>query len=374
MAIFLFDILGATGHVKPTLRLAVILKEQGHEVFYTHTSRSIFSSYLAQNGIGTVLYPDDLRTCFPDLVLLDQVLRDRADFYEYLRIPFIYVESALSGLKRQGVPPLDSGFIPTNSRFSDFICDLLWALKSRKNITTSVKQLVLAATPLDYPGEVNLLVENVGPFWCEVKNVYTPPRQRQSLYSFLDKRKVEGKIILYCSLDTYQGFSDSLKVRHFYKILRPLCERHSEYELVVSINGKIHALDLMPLPRNMRIFKWMNQSEVLRYCDLVITHGGMNILMECVLAGVPMLVYPQAIHFDQCGNAARIVYHKLGARGNMRNVTVNSMYEKIQQIIDDKRSISKRLIEMKELFIRKNASMDQAVDSLLCYCENLKNR
>lgn len=374
MAVFLFDILGATGHVKPTLRLAVILEEQGHKVFYTHTSRSIFSSYLAQNGIGTVLYPKDIKKCFPDLVLLDQVLRDRADFYEYLRIPFIYVESALSGLKRQGVPPLDSGFIPTNSRFSDLLCSFLWTLKSKRNITTTVKQLVLAATPLDYPGKANSLVDNIGPFWSELKDVYTSPRQKKSLSIFLNTKKAEGKTILYCSLGTYQGFADSLKVRHFYKTLRLLCERYPEYELIISINGKIHTFDLIPLPRNMRIFKWMNQTEVLSYCDLVITHGGMNTLTECVLAGVPMLVYPQATHFDQCGNAARIVYHKLGARGNMRNVTVNSMHERIQQIIDDKRSISIRLRDMRKLFDIKNANMNHAVDSLLCYCENLKKR
>lgn len=374
MAVFLFDILGATGHVKPTLRLAILLKERGHEVFYTHTSRSIFSSYLAQKDIKKVSYPKGLDDCHPDLVLLDQVLRDRAGFYKSLRIPYLYVESALSGLKRKGIPPLDSGFIPTGSKLSDLICRFLWLSKSKSKTTTPLKQLVLAATPLDYPAQVNPQVENIGPFWDEIENLYTLPRQKQALYPHLIKSREEGKIVLYCSLGTYQGFASSLKVRHFYKTLRLLCERHPEYELILSVSGKIQFLGLIPLPRNMRVFKWMNQPEVLPYCDLVITHGGMNTLTECVLAGIPMLVYPQATHFDQCGNAARIVYHKLGARGNMRTVTVKSMHEKIRRLMDDKQSISIRLTEMQERFVHKNANRDQFIDSLLCHCENLKTK
>lgn len=372
MAVFLFDMLNATGHVKPTLALAVALRKAGHEVFYTHTSRSIFSTYLEREGIGKIQYPDGLRDCFPDLVLLDQVLRDRASFYEYLRIPFIYVESALSGLKRQGVPPLDSGFIPKGTGGSDLICRLLWLLKSSSKVTTSVSQLVLAATPLDYPNPMDPHVKNAGPFLNDVENTYVSPRQAHALYTHLNKSKEAGKVILYCTLGTYRGFGSSLKVCRFYRQIRRLCERYPEYEGVLSITHPIQSLGLLPLPRNMRIFKWMNQTDLLPYSDLVISHGGMNTLTECVWAGVPMLVYP--LRFDEYGNAARIVYHGLGDRGNMRCADAASLHRKIQKILNDKEAIGKRLVDMREAFARKNETINQTVHWLLSEYKSIKNR
>lgn len=362
MAVFLLDILNATGHVKPTLALAVALRKAGHEVFYTHTSRSIFSSYLEQEGIGKIQYPDGLRACFPDLVLLDQVLRDRADFYRYLRIPFIYVESALSGLIRQGVPPLDSGFIPKGTGWSDLICRLLWLLKSRSKVTTSVGQLVLAATPLDYPNPMNPHVKNAGPFLNPIENWHTSPRQANALYTYIKKSKEAGKVILYCTLGTYRGFGNSLQVCRFYRLIRGLCERHPEYEVVLSITHSIQSLGLLPLPRNMRIFKWMNQTDLLPYTDLVISHGGMNTLTECVWASVPMLVYP--LRFDEYGNAARIVYHGLGDRGNMRCASVTSIHQKVQKILKNKEAIRKRLTNMRMSFETKNKDIEKIIQWL----------
>lgn len=370
MAVFLFDILNATGHVKPTLALAVALRKAGHEVFYTHTSRSIFSSYLKREGIDKIQYPDGLRDCYPDLVLLDQVLRERASFYEYLRIPFIYVESALSGLIRQGVPPLDSGFIPKRTGWSDLMCRLLWLLKPRSKVTTPVSQLVLAATPLDYPGPMDPQVKNAGPFLNQIENRYTSPRQAYALYTYLNQCKEAGKVILYCTLGTYRGFGNSRQVCRFYRLIRRLCERHPEYEAVLSITHSIQSLGLLPLPRNIRIFKWMNQTDLLPYADLVISHGGMNTLTECVWAGVPMLVYP--LRFDEYGNAARIVYHGLGDRGNMRYARVVSLHQKIQKILGDKEAIGKRLADMRETFVQKNEHIDHTVQWILL--ESLKSK
>ncbi|WP_287619347.1 glycosyltransferase [Parabacteroides sp.] len=363
MAVFLFDILNATGHVKPTLALAVALRKAGNKVFYTHTSRSIFSKYLEREGIGKIQYPDGVKDCLPDLVLLDQVLRDRADFYEHLQIPFIYVESALSGLIRQGVPPLDSGFIPKGTGWSDLICRLIWSLKPRSKVTTSVNQLVLAATPLDYPGLMDPHVRNAGPFSNDIKSRYVSPRQAYALYMRLNKSREAGKTILYCTLGTYHGFGNFRKVRRFYKLMRRLCERHPEYEAVLSITHPIQSLGLLPLPHNMHIFKWMNQTELLPYSDLVISHGGMNTLTECVWAEVPMLVYP--LRFDEYGNAARIVYHGLGDRGNMRYATVDSLHQKIQEILKDKEEIKNRLVDMREAFERKNENIDNTVQWIL---------
>ena len=44
----------------------------------------------------------------------------------------------------------------------------------------------------------------------------------------------------------------------------------------------------------------------------MVSHGGVTGLKDSAFMGVPMLLIP--IHYDEFGNAARVVYHGLGAR------------------------------------------------------------
>lgn len=54
------------------------------------------------------------------------------------------------------------------------------------------------------------------------------------------------------------------------------------------------------------------QAAVLRQADVVVTHAGLNTVLESLCAGVPMLALPMA--FDQPGVAARLVHHGAGLR------------------------------------------------------------
>ncbi|CAM3879753.1 Zeaxanthin glucosyltransferase [Pseudomonas reidholzensis] len=52
------------------------------------------------------------------------------------------------------------------------------------------------------------------------------------------------------------------------------------------------------------------QHWAVRRADVVISHGGLNTVLDAVAAATPLLVMP--IAFDQPGVAARVVYHRLG--------------------------------------------------------------
>ncbi len=58
--------------------------------------------------------------------------------------------------------------------------------------------------------------------------------------------------------------------------------------------------------------------ELLSRADLFITHSGLNSIKESIFYAVPMLVFPIEFKTDHPGNAARIVYHVLGLRGDAR--------------------------------------------------------
>lgn len=74
------------------------------------------------------------------------------------------------------------------------------------------------------------------------------------------------------------------------------------------------AADVTDLPPNVTLVPWAPQREVLEHTDIAIIHGGAASVLECIETEVPMIVYPKAT--DQCGNAARVVFHGLGRQGS----------------------------------------------------------
>jgi demethyllactenocin mycarosyltransferase len=79
--------------------------------------------------------------------------------------------------------------------------------------------------------------------------------------------------------------------------------------LISTGSGKVSAADLGPLPANMELRDFVPAREVLARACLHITHGGCNSVHESLLAGVPMMLMPQA--FDQFPLAQRV--ERLGA-------------------------------------------------------------
>jgi UDP:flavonoid glycosyltransferase YjiC (YdhE family) len=70
--------------------------------------------------------------------------------------------------------------------------------------------------------------------------------------------------------------------------------------VTVGHNGDVHAFD--PLPRSVTVAPFVPQSEVLEWCDVVVSHAGSGTFLGSITAGIPQLCLPQAA--DQFRNAA----------------------------------------------------------------------
>ena len=68
--------------------------------------------------------------------------------------------------------------------------------------------------------------------------------------------------------------------------------------------GQVSAADLEPLPANVVVRDFVPARDMLARADVHVTHGGINSVHECLLAGVPMVFIPQA--YDQFPLAGRI--------------------------------------------------------------------
>ena len=73
--------------------------------------------------------------------------------------------------------------------------------------------------------------------------------------------------------------------------------------VIVTVGHTQDPMALGPQPPNVHVERYIPQTLVLPYCDMVITHGGYNTVMGALSVGLPMVVVPIAA--DQPDNAAR---------------------------------------------------------------------
>lgn len=110
----------------------------------------------------------------------------------------------------------------------------------------------------------------------------------------------------------------------------------------------------------IRSYKVLPQTEILKWCDLFITHGGMNSIREALVEGVPMLLYPLAM--DQIGNARKIAYKGLGLCGDIKRDTFKDIETKISYLLSDS-SFRSRITTFMASLPEKN--VDQILYDLL---------
>src|SRR4029450_9570253 len=68
-------------------------------------------------------------------------------------------------------------------------------------------------------------------------------------------------------------------------------------ELVISAADFAHSPEARSFGKNVRVFAFVPQIELLKRASVCVTHGGANSIMEGLYFGVPMLVTP--VDFDQ---------------------------------------------------------------------------
>lgn len=133
---------------------------------------------------------------------------------------------------------------------------------------------------------------------------------------------ITGRIV-YCSLGSRPDLEWETSRRFFEVVIQAISQR-PEFHLLLSTGGDV-ALErqLNCAAPNIFISPWLPQLEVLDRSIIAITHGGLNTIKECILMGVPMLVFP--VLRDQFSGAARVEQLRLGMRGDIRYVSVEEL-------------------------------------------------
>lgn len=283
----------------------------------------------------------------PDLMIIDINHTLIAYVAWRLGIPTLAMNVTLPQTKDAGVPPLRTGARYYPGLKGRIHAEIEWGkfLVGRKLLALGADLVGLcppyelarrAARRFGYP-----------PARLDSKTVYMPrlvgtpelvlcpegfdfPRPYQPDRHFVesvDLDRVEGefpwgridasKLLVFVSMGSQRY--QLRNVRRFLKIATKALASRPEWQAIVALGRHLAPDEVRDCPPNVVAVKSVPQLAVLKRARLMVTHGGLGSVKECIVHGVPMIVFPLAV--DQHDNAVRVEHHGLGLRGNIRDVS-----------------------------------------------------
>ncbi|SDV48313.1 glycosyltransferase [Chitinasiproducens palmae] len=132
---------------------------------------------------------------------------------------------------------------------------------------------------------------------------------------------------VFASLGTLQGH----RLPIFRRIARAC--RALDAQLLIAHCGGLDAAaaDRLRADGATWVTDFVDQSAALARADAVVSHGGLNTVMDAVAARTPILVLP--IAFDQAGVAARVVHAGIGLRLS-RRASARALRDRLATLLD----------------------------------------
>jgi len=180
----------------------------------------------------------------------------------------------------------------------------------------------------------------------------------ETLIRNIEKLKISRKgRIIYASMGTVSRYDLKRCTKLFLRL--KMVAQINPRDLFILSTGKYFDINiLLPVPNNMLVFESVPQVDLLQKCDIMITHGGMNSITECVFCEVPVLVYPLSRNWDQPGNSARVVFHGLGLRGRIECDSAKTISQKLNKLKLGYITFKQNVQEMKVKFEKQNNSTE----------------
>lgn len=312
----------------------------------------------------------------PDLILIDMELHDHIMCAVAREYPVVLMCQFASAWRRPGLPPIDSEIIPGRGRSGGRMG--IWLAWSRRRIRrwmqarleaaraffvdrrsilrfyaresgfpvrlleetnwpppftyAELPVVSLVAEEFDFPHPHRPRFHYVGPIAALDRVQTEGERERAAACEELVRRCEEaGQTLIVCTVTTMEGENEDLG---FLRRLIEAVRDRPEWMVVLGVGAEGAVERLGPLPPNVAAFPWIPQARLLRSADLSIQHGGIHTVNECILHGVPILMYCGARH-DQAGNAARVEWAGLGHSGDRAGDDSAAIARRIEAVLAD---------------------------------------
>jgi zeaxanthin glucosyltransferase len=344
-----------TGHLNPMTALARSLQQRGHEVVVfgvADTEARVRAAGIDFHQIGTEDYPlgalqelDDqlsrlkglaafrftvervrnsarmvLRTG-PEAVRrakVEALLIDQAEFAgavaDYLGLPRISIALIPPMIPDDRFPPFWFGWPPGQDRLSrlrnrlgmlllKWIAAPIFKEVNQQRIAWGLNPFRRPEEALSQMAQITQLPEALE-FEVTGKKppglFYTGPFVHASQRPPVEFpwERLDGRPLIYASLGTLQNGSE-----HIFRTIANACAP-LDAQLLISLGGGLDAARLGKLAGDPLVVRFAPQLEILKRAALVITHAGLNTVLESLAEGVPLVAVP--LGNDQPGVAARL--------------------------------------------------------------------
>lgn len=294
--------------------------------------------------------PAALQELQVDGVVVDQNLTAAGTVAEHLGLPFVTLCTALLWHEGAEVPPHYTGWPYATSRwarlcnrsanltFRAYMRPVLavinrqrrrWGLKPHPHILSifsPLAQISQLCPELDFPHpELPRSFHYVGALSAQ-RALHDPA---------FPWERLDGKPLVFASMGTVPN-------RRNAKVLRCVADacKNLPVQVVVTAGNtgrkrQETAESIGPLPENTLAVSFAPQLELLERTALLVTHGGVNTVLESLSKAVPMIVLPRAA--DQPAMAARVAYAGAGLVDSFRRVTADRLRGRIRQILENDR-------------------------------------
>jgi UDP:flavonoid glycosyltransferase YjiC (YdhE family) len=173
-----------------------------------------------------------------------------------------------------------------------------WGLKPLKGATDALSPL---AQITQLPRALEFEISDPPPL-LHYTSLFVNGKQRPPVDFPWDR--LDGRPLIYASLGTLQNFSDTI-----FKTIAEACTGPYA-QLVLSLGGGLDPDRLQALPGDPIVVRYAPQLELLKRASAVITHAGLNTVLESLAEGVPLVAIP--LGNDQPGVAARVAARGAG--------------------------------------------------------------
>jgi zeaxanthin glucosyltransferase len=374
----------ATGHLNPMTALARSLELRGHEVILfgiADTEARVRAAGIRFHQIGSEEYPigtlkklderlarlkgvaalrftlervrNSMRMVLRDgpravrAAGVEALLVDEADFAgnvaDYLGLPWISIALLPPLLDDDRFPPFWLGWAAREDRLgrlrNRLAIRLLLQLGSsifkdvnEQRRTWGLKPHADAAGALSPLAQITQLPEA---FEFPIRGKKPPGLQYTGPFVHAQQRpriefpweQLDGRPLIYASLGTLQNGSEAV-----FRTIADACAG-LDAQLLISLGGGLDPAKLNSLVGAPLVVSYAPQLEILKRAALVITHAGINTVLESLAEGVPLVAIP--LGNDQPGVAARLKAHGAGAVVSRRRLTSGRLRKAVTLVLED---------------------------------------
>jgi UDP:flavonoid glycosyltransferase YjiC (YdhE family) len=357
----------AGNHSSPFKRIITIIRHRFTDVKKNNVKFVGFCRLLLQKYKPSLIFVDDLH------------LHYRIALHD-CNIPFIPLSIVLLSHKEATVPPPNSALLPDNTSKKKLFINIEWMVSLAY---LNLKELYYAirfngydyhhrslARHVNYPYEKRITFQQFyGPGEKNIdKIIMCPPYFDFPRMARPDVHYIESCVdmdralcgtfnwneiknntgVVLCTLGT-QAHKHRTQCEKFIRNLITVFRQKTDYSLIIALGKITDGSSFGPLPGNVYTYETVPQMEVLARSLFMITHGGLGTIKECICMAVPMLVYPVNPHCDQFGNAARVVYHGIGARGSLRGDDCRAIGNNVDHMLENKQ-FKTTILKMRDKF------------------------